>query len=83
MAQPPLIWGGLTVIGLSFFDMYKFRGGRCCFASLFSGCITTKFCTGVSYNHSVTSNIKKDFQKSDDIVDNDIIMLKALWLSRK
>ena len=52
-------------------------------SSLFSGCITMKFYTGVSYSHSVASDIKKDFQKSDDIIGNDIIMLKPLSLCRK
>ena len=42
-----------------------------------SGRITMKFYTGVD-NHRITSNIKKDFQKS-----NDVIKLKTLLLCRK
>ena len=46
-----------------------------------------KFCTELD-NDSVTLNIKRDFQKSNGIIDNDIIqndviMLKLLSLCRK
>ena len=68
--------------------MYKFEGGGggggggeadatplpCIFVG--NGCITMKFCTGVD-NHSVTSNIKKEFQKFN------VIMLKSLSFCRK
>ena len=40
-----------------------------------------KFCTGAD-GHSVISNIKKDFQKSNDVIDNDVIMLRHLWFCR-
>ena len=41
-----------------------------------------KFFTGVDDNHSVTLNIKNDFQKSN-VKDNGVIMVKSLSLCRK
>ena len=68
----------VTLIGLGFFDMYKFGEGD----TDVSGHITTKFCTGVDH-HSVCSNIKNDFQKSNDVIGNEVIMLRSLSFCRK
>ena len=47
-----------------------------------SRCITMKFCTGVDHQ-SVTSNIERDFQKFNHVIDNDLMMMIPLSLCQK
>ena len=74
----------LTLIGLGFFDMFRFgRGGsispQCIF--IVSGPITMTFCTGI-YHQSVSSNMKKNLHKINDFIDNDVIYWDLCRLSK-
>ena len=74
----------LTLIGLGFFDMFRFgRGGgsispQCIF--IVSGPITIIFCTGI-YHQSISSNMKKNLHKINDFIDNDVILLGPVPVS--
>ena len=75
----------LTLIGLGFFDMFRFWGGgsispQCIF--IVSGPITMTFFTGI-YHQSVSSNMKKNLHKINDFIDNDVILLGPVWFVQR
>ena len=41
------------------------------------GPIATKFCTGID-NQSISSDVEKNLQKINDIIDNDVIIMRKL-----
>ena len=47
-----------------------------------SGPITMKFCTDMD-NQIISLNMRKNVHKSDDVIDNDIIILKLLSFVQK
>ena len=44
---------------------------------LVCGPIATKFCTGIE-NQSITSNMEKNSHKINDVIDNDVIIVRKL-----
>ena len=41
------------------------------------GPIATKFCTGID-NQSISSNMEKNLHKINDVIDNDVIIVRNL-----
>ena len=70
----------LTLIGLGFFDIFRF-GGRRMLSPLiiFVVCslIATKFCTGID-NQSISSDMEKKLYKIYDVIGNDFVIVRKL-----
>ena len=69
LPAPPPKFGTYTCLGL----------GRMLPPIIFIVCgpITTKFCTGIE-NQSISSNIGKNLHKINDVIDNDVIIVRKL-----
>ena len=57
--------------------MFRFGGAPPPIIFVVCGPITTKFCRGIN-NQSIGSNMEKNLHKINDIIDNDIIIVKKL-----
>ena len=68
----------LTLIGLGFYDVFRFGGGgggRIIF--VVCGPIATKFCTGID-NQSISSDMEKSLHKINDVIHNGVIIVRKL-----
>ena len=71
---------GLTLIGLGFFDIFRFGEGADTapppIIFVVCGPIKTNFCTGID-NQSISSNME-NLHKSNDVIDNNVIIVRKL-----